>query len=122
MKTVNAANVLVALRDHIANDVDSLTRQFTSEELVPVIPPDLAPPPDVAALYASYEVRDVLRQLLDAGLIVCEDADNFDGHIDATPNLRRVQSVLGFSLRELGESRKDHGEPARSFPFKFPRA
>lgn len=106
MKDLNPANVLIAIRDHIANDVESLSVEFAAQAAHGS--PPYSPSASPNGQYGSYLVRNVLRQLLDAGLIVCEgSADDLSGRIEVIPNWRKVQAVLGLSLKQLGEKSTD---------------
>jgi hypothetical protein len=91
MKKLNAANVMVALRDHLANDVDGLITEFR-----------------LNSPYARYEVENVLRQLLEAKLIIHGGSGSgFAGKFEVVPDWHRVQAVLGLSLKKLGEEGND---------------
>ena len=106
MKELNPANVLIAIRDHIANDVEGLSTEFSAQAAHGS--PPYSPSASPYGAYGSYLVRSVLRQLLDAGLIVCEGpADELSGRIEVVPNWRKVQAVLGLSLKQLGEKTGD---------------
>ena len=50
---LNSPNVMVALRDHLANDVEGLRKLFRLD-----------------AHYGPYRVENELRQLEEAGLVV----------------------------------------------------
>lgn len=106
MKDLNPANVLIAIRDHIANDLESLSVEFAAQAAHGS--PPYSPSASPYGQYGSYLVRNVLRQLLDAGLIVCEGStDDLSGRIEVIPNWRKVQAVLGLSLKQLGEKSSD---------------
>lgn len=106
MKELNPANVLIAIRDHIANDVESLSAEFAGQSAYGTVP--YGPSSGPSGPYGSFQVRNVLRQLLDAGVIVCEGtSDDLAGRIEVVPNWRKVQAVLGLSLKQLGEKSTD---------------
>jgi hypothetical protein len=108
MSLLNPANVMVALRDHIANDVESLCREFHVASSGFGSPSPAAGYGQSSPAYGRYEVENVLRQLLDAGLIVHEGVGgSFSGRIEVVPNWRKVQAVLGLSLKKLGETGPD---------------
>jgi hypothetical protein len=95
MKDLNAPNLMVALRDHLANDVESLCREFHLEPY-----------------YGRFRVETVLRELKEAGLVIHkEDPGMLDdgspgllyGTFEVAPNWPRIQATLGLSLKKLGE-------------------
>ena len=89
MKEVHPAKVLLALRDHQANDLDSLCALF-----------GFSPSVD------RFGLENVLTELQAAGLIVHNGpADNLSGTFDVIPNLRRMQATLGISLTRLADER-----------------
>src|SRR5580700_4479589 len=91
MKELNAANVMVAVRDHLANDVDSLCKVLA-----------------VSPSYGRYELESILRELEATGLIVqTGPAGTLSGIFEVTPNWNRIQATLGLSLKKLGEARSD---------------
>lgn len=91
MKELNPPNVMVALRDCLADDIESLCKEFHED-----------------THYGPYRVENVLRQLLDAGLIVDKSKRRpFSGKVEVAPNWHRIQATLGISLKRLGESGAD---------------
>lgn len=76
---LNGANVLILVRDKIANDLPSLCRQF---EMDP---------------HSSYYVESLVHQLEDAGLIV----DIGNGNYYASGNLRKITNTLKLSLHAV---------------------
>lgn len=105
MKELNPANVLIAIRDHIANDVESLSAEFAEEAAYGSPPYTRSANP--YGPQGSILVRYVVRQLLDAGLILCEGSnDDLLGRIEVIP-WRKVQAVLGLSLKQLGQRNAD---------------
>lgn len=91
MKQLNPPNVLAAIRDREANTVEGLCAKFGFDPM-----------------YGSYYLENTLRDLHDAGLILHEGAgSNVSGRIEVIPNLRKMQSALGFSLKTLGEAGPD---------------
>lgn len=82
---------MVALRDHLANDVASLCREFN-------VPPS----------YGNYQLENVLRELEESGLIVHGGPKgSFSGTFEVIPNWHRIQGTLGLSLTKLGEGGSD---------------
>ena len=97
MKQINTANVLRSLRDHAANSLDSLCKEFGVD-----------PAPGTAPNYGRFDIENAVRQLQEAGLVTVEpDGSNYYGKIQVSPNWERTQAVLGISLRELGEKTAD---------------
>jgi hypothetical protein len=91
MREVTGVNVLLLLRDHIANDFQSLCEQFGFNSSA-----------------TSYPVMSVLRQLDDAGLITHQPASDatgapFSGRIEIAPKWREVQQALGISLKKVAQ-------------------
>ena len=105
MREPNAANVMLALRDHHANDVESLCRIFN-------VPPS----------YGRFQLENVLRELEGAGLIVhTGSSGTLSGSFEVTQNWNRIQGTLGLSLTRLAEGGSDtmtvrpyFGKPARA--------
>jgi hypothetical protein len=101
---LNPANVMVALRDNLANDVESLRKLFKLDEN-----------------YGPYKVENELRRLEEAGLVVnTVSAGSRTGAFEVAPNWHRIQATLGLSLRKLGEANSDSmvvnpyfGKPAK---------
>jgi hypothetical protein len=97
MKIINPANVLIAIRDHVANDEDSLLKEFGDNP------------------YGPYQMQNVLRQLQDAGLIVqCKNPEGENGgsqtlsrKFEVVPNWYSIQATLGLSLSRLGQVTSD---------------
>jgi hypothetical protein len=90
MKEVHPAKVMLALRDHQANDVDALCTLL-----------GLNPSID------RFGLENVLIELQASGLIVhTGPADNLSGTFDVIPNWRRIQATLGISLTRLAEERE----------------
>ena len=91
MKQLNPANVLAAIRDREANTLEDLCAKFGLDPL-----------------YGRYYLDKVLQDLDNAGLILHEGAgSNVSGRIEVIPNLRKMQSALGFSLKTLGQAGPD---------------
>ena len=91
MREVTGVNVLLLLRDHIANDFQSLCEQF-----------------GLNSSATSYPVMSTLRQLDDAGLITHQPASDatgapFSGRIEIAPKWREVQQALGISLKKVAQ-------------------
>jgi hypothetical protein len=78
-RELTGANLLLLIRDHLANDIASLSREFGFE----------------GSLSISY-LLPRLEQLTQAGLIV----DAGDGRYEASPNWPRIQGALGLSLTQ----------------------
>jgi hypothetical protein len=88
---LNPPNILIALRDRLANDVESLRKLFQLDEY-----------------YGPYKVQNELRQLEEAGLVVnTVSAGSLAGAFEVAPNWHRIQATLGLSLRKLGEASSD---------------
>jgi len=82
---------MVALRDHLANDVESLRRLFQLDQS-----------------YGPYKLDNELRQLEEAGLVVKTVSAGSPGSAyEVAPNWHRIQATLGLSLRKLGEASSD---------------
>ena len=82
---------MVALRDHLANDVESLRRLFQLDQS-----------------YGPYKIDNELRQLAEAGLVVkTVSAGGSGSAYEVAPNWHRIQATLGLSLRKLGEASSD---------------
>jgi hypothetical protein len=91
MREVTGVNVLLLLRDHIANDFQSLCEQFGFNSSA-----------------TSYPVMTVLKQLNDAGLITQQAASDamgapFSGRIEVAPKWQEVQQALGISLKKVAQ-------------------
>jgi len=88
MRELTGANVLLLLRDHIANDLDSLCREFGFD----------------SPTYAYY-VTNALRQLEEAGLITHEPVPGgnapYSGKIEVAEKWPLIQHALGISLRKV---------------------
>lgn len=80
---LTGANVLLLVRDEIANDVPSLCREFGI---------------DPRGSTLCYEVEARVNQLAHAGLIV----DIGDGRYKVSENWGKIQSALGLSLTTVG--------------------
>ena len=88
---LNAPNVMLALRDNLANDVEGLRKLFHLNEQ-----------------YGFYRVENVLRQLEEAGLVVkAVSKESRTEAFEVPPNWHRIQATLGLSLRQLGEVTSD---------------
>jgi hypothetical protein len=86
---------MLVLRDHIANDLQSLTQEF-----------------DLEPMYAEYQLKDALRPLSEAGLIVEQPPAGpghalFCGRIEVAPNWLAIQHSLDLSLRKLASMGPD---------------
>ena len=107
MREVNAANIMLALRDHRANDMESLCRVL-----------------NVSPSYGRFQVENVLRELEGAGLIVnAGPPGTLSGPFEVSQNWNRIQGTLGLSLTKLAEGSSDtmtvrpyFGKPARPGP------
>jgi hypothetical protein len=91
MRELTGANVLLLLRDQIANDVTSLCKEFGFD----------------SPTYAYY-VTNVLKQLEEAGLIVHQPAQDkgdtpYSGRLEVAPRWPSIQHALGISLRKVGQ-------------------
>ena len=79
------------MRDHLANDVESLRKLFQLDRF-----------------YGPFRVENELRQLTDAGLVVNTVSDGSGpGTFEVAPDWPRMQAALGVSLRKLGEASSD---------------
>ena len=95
MKQLNPANVLAAIRDREANTLEDICPKFGLD-------------PVYGRYYLDKVLQEVLQDLNNAGLIVHEGAgSNISGRIEVIPNLRKMQSALGFSLKTLGQAGPD---------------
>ncbi len=79
-RELTGANVLLLVRDHVANDVPSLCKEFGFSE------------PSMSVYYLT----PLLEQLERAGLIV----DAGDGRYESSPDWPRIQGALGLSLTQ----------------------
>jgi hypothetical protein len=79
-RALTGANIVLLLRDHVANDEFSLCREFGF-------------PGDSMAI---YYLRPHLEQLKQAGLI----DDDGNGHYEVSPQWPRIQGALGLSLTQ----------------------
>ncbi len=90
MRELNGVNVLLVLRDQVANDFDGLCREFGFN----------------SPTYAYY-VTNVLRQLEEAGLITHQPSPGndapFSGRLEISANWPSVQHALGISLRKVAQ-------------------
>jgi hypothetical protein len=77
-RALTGANVLLLVRDHIANDGASLRREFGLDDS------------------AGYYVVPHLEHLKQAGLI----DDDGNGHYEVSPQWPRIQNALGLSLTQ----------------------
>lgn len=89
MRELTGANVLLLLRDHIANDLEGLCREFGFD----------------SPTYAYY-VTTVLRQLDEAGLITHQPAQDksdspYSGRLEIATKWPSIQHALGISLRKV---------------------
>jgi len=89
MRELTGANVLLLLRDHIANDLTSLCKEFGFD----------------SPTY-SYYVTNVLRQLEEAGFIIHEPTKDkggspYSGRIEVAPRWPSIQHALGISLKKV---------------------
>ncbi len=78
-RQLTGANILLLVRDHVANDMESLSRAFGLVDSM-----------------SYYYLIPRLEQLVQAGLIV--DAGN--GRYEASPEWPRIQGALGLSLTQ----------------------
>jgi hypothetical protein len=91
MSEANPAKVMLALRDHRANDVESLCRLL-----------------NVSPSYGRFQLENVLRELEGAGLIVhTGPPGTLSGSFEVTPSWNRIQGTLGLSLTKLVEGGSD---------------
>lgn len=90
MRELTGANVLLLLRDHVANDLDSLCKEFGFD----------------SPTYAYY-VTNALRQLEEAGLITHAPAPGnsspYSGRIEVAEKWPSIQHALGISLRKVAQ-------------------
>jgi hypothetical protein len=79
-RALTGANVFLLVRDHVANDLASLSREFGFGS------PSTNP----------YYLKSHLEQLQQAGLIIVGS----DGRYEASPDWPRIQGALGLSLTQ----------------------
>jgi hypothetical protein len=89
MRELTGANVLLLLRDQIANDLESLCREF-----------------GFSSLTYSYYVTQVLKELDEVGLISHQPArgkgdTSYSGRLDVSPKWPSIQHALGISLKKI---------------------
>jgi hypothetical protein len=82
-RALTGANILLLVRDHVANDVATMCREFGFEH---------------ASMMAYYLIPH-LEQLQRAGLII----DVGNGHYEASPDWPRIQGALGLSLTQCAK-------------------
>lgn len=98
---INAASVLLLVRDRKATDIDGLAEIFASPSRPPI--------------YARYDVHNVVLRLKETGLIEVESSSptSFGDYgianvrLKLTPNWHLIQRTLGFSLTKIAEKRDD---------------
>jgi len=81
-RELTGANLLLLIRDQIANDIPSLSREY-----------------GLVGSMESYYIRPRLEQLIQAGLIV----DAGGGRYEVSPNWGRIQGALGLSLTQCAK-------------------
>lgn len=82
-RALTGANILLLVRDHIANDIATMCQEFGFEY------------PSMSAYYLTPR----LEQLRQAGLII----DVGNGHYEVSAEWPRIQSALGISLTQCAK-------------------
>jgi hypothetical protein len=80
-RELTGANILLVIRDHIANDPDSLGREF-----------------GLADSFSQYYLEPHLQQLIQVGLVVSKD-----NRFEVSENWHRIQGALGLSLTQAAK-------------------
>lgn len=90
MKDLSGAKVLLLLREHVANDLQSLCKQFGFD----------------SPTYAFY-VLNILKELEESGLIthnpVPGNNEPYSGRIEVTERWPSIQHALGISLKQVAQ-------------------
>jgi hypothetical protein len=91
MRELTGVNILLLLRDQVANDLESLCREFGFN----------------SPTY-SYYVTHLLKQLDEAGLITqhptpSKDEAPYSGRLDVAPKWSSIQHALGISLKKVAQ-------------------
>lgn len=82
-RALTGANILLLVRDHVANDIASLSREFEFDQ------PSMQ----------GYYLMPHLEQLVRAGLITVDG----NGRYEASPDWPRMQGALGISLTQCAK-------------------
>jgi hypothetical protein len=88
-RQISPINLLLIIRDHTANDFESLCKKF-----------------GLNTPTSTYLLREALDELRNAGLINFYDEHSehiLEGEIEISPRWEKIQTALGISLAKLAE-------------------